>query len=243
MSKLVPNNLRKRWTDEKLAKKRYSCSTFMLYLGVDGDCDELAHHSIYIAKEYEKNLDDIENAHKLTADPSFYVQNACVTDPGQAPKGQTALYVLLPVTHKHPNVDWNKEAPGFRALALKQLEKLGLKNIEKRTRFEKMITPNNWEHDFGIYKGATFNLAHNFGQMLHLRPRNRFEDLEGVYIVGGGTHPGSGLPVIYEGARISTRLMLQDHGYSTEFLDAPMRAPLPAMGVESGNGMETEPAM
>jgi len=61
-----------------------------------------------------------------------------------------------------------------------------------------------------IYRGATFNLAHNLGQMLNLRPRNRFEDLESVYLVGGGTHPGSGLPVIYESARITSRLLLQD---------------------------------
>ena len=58
----------------------------------------------------------------------------------------------------------------------------------------------------------TFNLAHNLAQMLHLRPRNRFEDLESVYLVGGGTHPGSGLPVIYESARITSRLIGEDLG-------------------------------
>ena len=63
-------------------------------------------------------------------------------------------------------------------------------------------------------RGATFNLAHGLDQMLHRRPNNRFEDLENVYLVGGGTHPGSGLPVIFESARISSRLLLQDHGIS-----------------------------
>ena len=77
---------------------------------------------------------------------------------------------------------------------------------------EKIITPSNWEHDFEIYRGATFNLAHNLTQMLHLRPRNRFEDLAGVYLVGGGTHPGSGLPVIFESAKISSRLLMNDFG-------------------------------
>ena len=48
--------------------------------------------------------------------------------------------------------------------------------------------------------------------MLYFRPRNRFEDVEGVYLVGGGTHPGSGLPVIYEGARITTGLLARDLG-------------------------------
>jgi phytoene desaturase len=55
-------------------------------------------------------------------------------------------------------------------------------------------------------------MAHSLRQMLHLRPHNRFEETEGVYLAGGGTHPGSGLPVIFESARISTRLMLEDMG-------------------------------
>lgn len=227
MTKLIPDKLRKRWSDKKIRNKKFSCSTFMLYLGLDGECDNLDHHTIYFAEDYKKNLDDIINKHVLSEDSSFYVQNACVTDPSLAPKGQTALYVLVPITHQTPNVDWTKEKGRFRAQALKQLEKIGLKNIEKRIKFEKVMTPDDWSNDMEIHLGATFNLAHNWGQMLHLRPRNRFEDVDGVYIVGGGTHPGSGLPVIYEGARISARLLLQDFGLSTEFLDAPMRATVP----------------
>ena len=61
-----------------------------------------------------------------------------------------------------------------------------------------------------MFRGATFNLAHNLGQMLHLRPRNRFEDIGGVYLTGGGTHPGSGLPTIFESARIASRLCAED---------------------------------
>ena len=74
------------------------------------------------------------------------------------------------------------------------------------------MTPDQWEDDFDVHRGAVFNLAHNIGQMLHWRPHNRFEELDGVYIVGGGTHPGSGLPVIFEGARISMRLLAEDLG-------------------------------
>ena len=77
---------------------------------------------------------------------------------------------------------------------------MGLEDLRSRVVYEKPLTPNGWAEDLSIFKGATFNLAHNLGQMLHLRPNNRFEDLESVYLVGGGTHPGSGLPVIYEGA-------------------------------------------
>jgi len=86
MTKLVPDNLRRRWTDRKLAKKKFSCSTFMMYLGVEGRYDQLAHHNIYIAKDYQRNLDEIENQHVLSADPSFYVENPSVTDSTMAPR-------------------------------------------------------------------------------------------------------------------------------------------------------------
>ena len=226
INKLVPDALRSKWTDAKLEKKKYSCSTFMLYLGVDGTYD-LPHHTIHISEDYENNLEDIESRHVLSCDPSFYVQNACVTDPGLAPKGQSALYVLAPVTHQHGNVDWATETPRFRELVLKQMRKAGYELKQKHIRFERVITPQDWDTRYQIYRGATFNLAHSMDQMLLMRPRNRFEDLESVYLVGGGTHPGSGLPVIFESARISTRLMLEDFGLSTAKLRAPAAAPCP----------------
>ena len=60
-------------------------------------------------------------------------------------------------------------------------------------------------------------MAHSLGQMLHLRPHNRFEDVRGMYLVGGGTHPGSGLPVIFQSARISSRLLLEDLGVQPQW--------------------------
>lgn len=214
MTTLVPARLRRKWTDATIARKRFSCSTFMLYLGLEGRCDQLQHHNIYIAKNYRENLDDIEHRHVLSEDPSFYVQNPARTDDTLAPPGRSALYVLVPVSHQHPNIDWTKERDRYRQVALRQLAKLGLTDLEPRIRFERIVTPVDWERHVGVYRGATFNLAHNLGQMLHLRPRNRFEEFEGMYLVGGGTHPGSGLPVIFESAKISAQLLLRDLGGS-----------------------------
>ena len=210
MRKLLPNHLRKKWTDEKLAKKDYSCSTFMMYLGIDGRYDDVSHHTIYLADNYKENLKDIEERHRLSKNPSFYVQNACVTDGSLAPEGQSTLYVLLPVTHLTGGVDWAKETPRFREVALQQMEKIGIKDVRKRIVTEKIMTPAGWEESFDLYKGATFSMAHSLKQMLHLRPHNRFEDIGQMYLVGGGTHPGSGLPVIFESARITSRLLLED---------------------------------
>lgn len=210
MRRMIPNRHRRNWTDERLAKKKYSCSTFMLYLGIEGRFNDVAHHTIYLAENYKENLRDIEERHTVSENPSFYVQNASVTDDTLAPKGHSTLYVLLPVTHDTGSVDWHEQGPRYRSLALKQMEKIGLTGIERRIVTEKVVTPTCWANDFGLYKGATFSMAHSLDQMLHLRPHNRFEDIGQMYLVGGGTHPGSGLPVIFESARITSRLLLED---------------------------------
>jgi phytoene desaturase len=221
MRKLVPNTERRKWTDRTISRKRFSCSTFMMYLGIDGQYDNVSHHTIYLADNYRQNLRDIEELHTLSANPSFYVQNACVTDPTLAPKGQSTLYVLLPVTHDTGRIDWGAETPRFRALAVEQLEKIGIRDVERRIRTERIFTPRTWSSEFDLYRGATFSMAHSLDQMLHLRPHNRFEDLGATYLVGGGTHPGSGLPVIFESARITSRLLLQDLRLEPQWNSAP----------------------
>lgn len=212
--RLVPNRLRRRWSDARIAGKKLSCSTFMMYLGIDGAVPELDHHTILLAENYAENLAEIEAARELPKRPSLYVQNACVTDPGLAPKGSSTLYVLVPVGHNRGHVDWEAGKVRFRQLVFDRLAGLGLPDIERRIRVERTLTPDDWQMSYRLHRGATFSLAHNLGQMLHRRPKNRFDDLDGVYLVGGGTHPGSGLPVIFEGARITTRLLVQDLGLS-----------------------------
>jgi phytoene desaturase len=156
----------------------------MLYLGIEGRYDHLSHHTIYLDEDYGRNHREIEDQHVLSESPSFYVQNACVTDPSLAPPGMSTLYVLVPVTHQHPNVDWARERERYRALVLNRLAEIGIKDLETLGSFEHMIMPGDWDRGYEIHRGATFNLAHNLSQMLHLRPQNRFEDLESVYLVG-----------------------------------------------------------
>jgi phytoene desaturase len=214
MTHLVPDSLRRNWTNEKLERKQFSCSTFMLYLGVEGTFPEMPHHTIQISSQYRQNLREIEDLKVLPSDPSFYIQNACVTDPSLAPEGKSTIYLLAPVPHKSEHIDWKRDSAAFRQLLLERAEAAGFAGLSERICFEKMVTPDDWENHYSIFKGATFNLAHTLSQMLHFRPQNRFEDLDGMYLVGGGTHPGSGLPVIYEGARITSKLLCEDFGVS-----------------------------
>jgi len=118
-------------------------------------------------------------------------------------------------------VDWAAETPRFRKLAFQQMEKIGIHGLEARIRTEKIVTPQGWTEEFDLYKGATFSMAHSLDQMLHLRPHNRFEDVGQMYLVGGGTHPGSGLPVIFESARITSRLLLEDLNVDPQWESTP----------------------
>jgi phytoene desaturase len=211
MKALVPDRLRRRWTDAKIDAKRYSCSTFMLYLGIEGEFSDMHHHTVYLSRDYLTNIREID-AGLAPEDPTIYVQNASVTDPTLAPAGHSALYVLVPVGNLSGGVDWQALAPTYREKILDRLERLCGHNIRSKIRTEVMFTPEDWQAQLAVFRGATFNLAHNLGQMLHWRPRNRFEDLKGVYLTGGGTHPGSGLPTIFESARISSRLAAEDLG-------------------------------
>lgn len=190
-----------------------------MYLGVEGTYPEQQHHTIHISRDYLGNLREIEKEKVLPTDPSIYIQNPCITDPSLAPSGKSSIYVLVPVPHLSPNTPWDaKQKAFYREVTLKRMEELGYADIRKRIVYEKVVTPADWRDDFFVYRGATFNLAHNLGQMLHLRPHNKFEELDGVYLVGGGTHPGSGLPVIYESSRITCKQLLPDLGLPSKFI-------------------------
>ncbi|MCX7825430.1 MAG: phytoene desaturase family protein [Verrucomicrobiae bacterium] len=211
MVRLVPSGALRKYRPENIAKRRFSCSTFMLYLGL-GKLYDMPHHMIVFARDYKANLADIFQRKVLSEDISFYVRNASVTDPSLAPPGCSSLYVLVPVPNQSSNIDWPRQTTGFRNRVLQAIAtRTIMKDIADHIREEFIITPATWQN-MNIYLGATFNLAHTLSQMLYFRPRNRFEELDNCYLVGGGTHPGSGLPTIYESGRIAANLISRAYG-------------------------------
>jgi phytoene desaturase len=212
MSQLVPDGALKKYTKEKLNSMKYSCSTFMMHLGVDKLYD-LPHHTIVFAKDYKKNVDEIFTSGQESDDISFYIRNASVTDPTLAPEGKSSLYILVPTPNLDGDIDWEEAQARYRGLTMKALaDRLGMDDLEEHIEVEKIYTPKTWETELDIFKGATFNLSHCLSQLAFMRPRNRFEEFRNCYLVGGGTHPGSGLPTIFESARISSNLISDSFG-------------------------------
>lgn len=211
-SSLFEPGVLRKYTPAKLGRMQLSCSTFMMYLALDTRYD-LPHHTICFAEDYRSHVEAVARGDALKRDISFYVRNADVSDPTLSPKGCSSLYVLVPVPNTRASVDWSEQRAAYRDITLDALaSRLGLKDLRSHIKAERVIAPVDWEHDFSVYKGATFNLAHNWGQLIYLRPRNKFEEVDRCYLVGGGTHPGSGLPTIYESGRIAANLISRRYG-------------------------------
>jgi phytoene desaturase len=198
---------RRTYTDEKLEKLRYSCSTFMVYLGLDTKLD-LSHHEIYLSKHVTDTSPERLNDESLDfEDPPFYVAHPSATDPSFAPKGHSALYMLVPCPNTAHPVDWARESERFADLAIDRLRLVGAPDIRKHIKFRKVFTAETWRDDFRVHRGAVFNLSHNWLQLGPLRPKARSTDVGDLYWVGGGTHPGSGLLTIFESANIAAELL------------------------------------
>lgn len=213
MANLFEPGIIRKWSPQRLRRKVYSCSTFMLYLGLDTIYQE-PHHNIVFANDYAANIRAIVSGGEAPDDMSVYVRNASVTDSTLAPPGHSAVYVLVPVANTRDGVEWTQErTAAFREKVLARIEsRTSMRDLRKHIVEERVITPSQWERERNLFLGATFNLGHTIDQMLYFRPRNRFEEVKGCYLVGGGTHPGSGLPTIYESGRISSNLIDADIG-------------------------------
>ena len=204
---------------ERMKRRKFSCSTFMMYLGLDTVYPDEPHHHILFADDYRRNVDDIQAGLRASDDMSVYVRNSAVTDPHAAPAGRSGLYILVPTINTRHGFDWDTHAEDYADRVLRRIEeRTSMKDLRRRIVARRILTPLDWERS-GVFMGATFNLAHTLDQMLYLRPHNRYQGYENCYLVGGGTHPGSGLPTIYESGRISANLLCDDFGVGYSNVD------------------------
>ncbi len=204
---------------EKMREKEFSCSTFMLYLGLDKFYPDEPHHHILFADDYAANVADIQSQRQVSDDMSIYVRNSSVTDPHVAPKGKSGLYILVPTINTRHGFDWKNHKEEYADKVLRRIEqRTSMKDLRQHIVEKRIISPDDWQ-SASIFMGATFNLAHTLGQMLYMRPHNRYQGYDNCYLVGGGTHPGSGLPTIYESGRISANLVCDQFGVPYKKID------------------------
>ncbi len=200
--RLLPDHRRKRWTDAKLDRARYSMSLFVWYFGTDRQYPEVPHHMIMLGDRYKDLLKDIFSRKILADDYSLYLHRPTATDPSLAPPGCDAFYVLSPVPHLDSDIDWEKQAEQYRARIARTLSDSVLPDLEKHVVTSRLLTPIDFRERLSSVKGAAFGLEPVLTQTAWFRPHNRSEEVDDLYIVGAGTHPGAGLPGVISSAKV-----------------------------------------
>lgn len=193
---------RRRWSDAKLKRARYSMSVVVWYFGTRRRYEDLPHHSILFGPRYRGLVDDIFERKVLSEDFSLYLHRPTATDPSLAPEGCDAFYALVPVPNLQGGTDWATEAEPFRARVQQRLEATLLPGLSDTLATSRLMTPLEFRDDLLSVHGAAFGLEPRLLQSAWFRPHNLSEEVDGLYLVGAGTHPGAGLPGVLSSAKI-----------------------------------------
>lgn len=206
---MIPEPKRNKYTNRKIERTKYSMSLFVIYFGTKKRYldSELAHHNIILGDRYKDLLDDIFNKKELADDFSLYLHMPTKTDPSLAPEGHEAFYVLSPVPHLESGTNWTQKAKPYRDAIMNFLEEHYLPDLQENLVVEHHIDPLHFQNTLNSYKGSAFSVEPILTQSAWFRPHNRSEDVNNLYFVGAGTHPGAGLPGVLSSAKIAEDLI------------------------------------
>jgi phytoene desaturase len=199
---LLQRHPRRRWTDRRIARARYSMSLFVWYFGTSRRFEEVYHHTMVLGPRYAGLLRDIFSRKHLAEDFSLYLHRPTMTDPSLAPPGCDAFYVLAPVPHLGGDADWTTRAEPYRAAIEKRLEETVMPGLGASLVTSRLLTPIDFRDRLLSVNGAAFSLEPQLFQSAWFRPHNVSEEVAGLYLVGAGTHPGAGVPGVVSSARI-----------------------------------------
>jgi phytoene desaturase len=183
------------------------------------------HHTVLLPGDYEGVMRDLFETRTVPREPALYVCLPTCSDPSLAPEGHHALYVLAPVPHLDAHIDWEREAPAFRQRCLNALRKAGWEGIEEEIVVERMWTPQDFQREYGLFRGSAFGLSCTFWQSAYFRPHNRSEDVRNLYLVGASTHPGGGVPIVLTSARLVAEAAQEDWERRRNHRPAPVLQP------------------
>jgi phytoene desaturase len=211
---LIKPEHRRKYTDRKVKGMRYSMSLFVIYFGTKKRYTDtkLKHHNIILGPRYKDLLTDIFHKKHVADDFSLYLHMPTYTDPSMAPDGGEAFYVLSPVPHLASGTDWTTFAKTYRDRIMNFLEENYLPDLQANIVAEHHIDPLHFQNDLNSYLGSAFSVEPVLTQSAWFRPHNRSEDVERLYFVGAGTHPGAGLPGVLSSSIIAEKLVAEDLG-------------------------------
>jgi phytoene desaturase len=201
-SNLLRDVPRRRWTDRKVDSLDYSMGVFVWYFGTNRRYDNLEHHTVLMGPRYEELLKDIFKRKKLADDFSIYLHRPTATDPSLAPEGCDAFYALSPVPHLGADVDWETMAEPYRKAIEARLEERLMPGLSKSIVTSHVTHPRDFANRLLAWRGAAFGPEPLLTQSAWFRTHNKSEEVDNLYFVGAGTHPGAGMPGVLASAKI-----------------------------------------
>jgi phytoene desaturase len=204
---LLAPEARRRWSDARLRRTRYSMGLFLWYFGTDRRYEDVAHHTILLGPRYRELLRDIFKRKVLAKDFSLYLHRPTATDRSLAPAGCDGFYVLSPVPNLLGKTDWEAQAEPYRRAIEAHLSATVLPDLGKHVVTSRVMTPLDFSDRLCAWQGAAFGMEPVLWQSAWFRPHNRSEDIDGLYLVGAGTHPGAGVPGVLSSAKVLDRVV------------------------------------
>jgi phytoene desaturase len=186
---------------------KLSMGLYVLYFGTKRQYPDVAHHTIWLGPRYKELLDDIFHKKIMPDDFSLYVHRPTATDPSFAPAGCDSFYVLCPVPNTQGKLDWAVEGPKLRDRIVSELARTMLPDLKETITADFYMTPADFETQYLSFGGAGFSIAPYFSQSAWFRFHNKSESIDGLYLVGAGTHPGAGLPGVVCSAKVIEKLV------------------------------------
>lgn len=204
---MLPDEVIDKKTKEKTESIEPSCSGFVLLLGVKKIYEHLAHHNIFFSDDYEQEFHQIFEQKVMPDDPTIYVANTSYSDPDHAPEGSSNFFVLVNAPYLSPEYNWELEAESYADKVIGELESRGLDGLRQHIDYQDMITPVDFYTKYRSNRGSIYGTSSNDKFSAFLRPRNKYKDLEGLYLTGGSTHPGGGIPLVMQSAHNVIKLI------------------------------------
>ncbi|MFC6085259.1 phytoene desaturase family protein [Sphaerisporangium aureirubrum] len=201
--RLLPDRARLR----RLAGLGRSSSAFLMLAGVEGRTDGLPHHSVVFSGDYPGEFADIFRRGRPPEDPTVYIGCSAVDDPTQAPPGTENWVMLVNVPARDP-ARWPMTPEAYRDLVLERLAARG-HDLAGRLRFVDLFTPADLRDRYGAWGGAIYGTPYHGMLAPFRRPANR-GPRRGLYLTGGTTHPGGGLPLVAMSGRLVAGLVSED---------------------------------
>jgi phytoene desaturase len=189
----------------KVLRTRMTPGVMTFYWGIRGEVKNVGHHTIFLPDDFSGAFAELFRQKQIPLNLPFYVAVPSVTDPDLAPEGDTTMFILVPtpLLSEMPHVDWRVAVNEVRQRVFDRLwhDKVGLD--PERIAVEEVYTPIEWKRRFGLFDGSAFGAAHTLFQVGPFRARNYSSEVEGLYYVGASTTPGTGMPMVVLGGKLT----------------------------------------